>query len=170
MLPTGSPGREDDPNGVYTAAGSPVASFPSIYSETDQSSRASQTYSQGQTSLMRCAARLPSSAARLSIDARETGPAFIRLTLGAFPLAQDCRGAPGVRGRGGYHLPHPREAHGPVTIAPRRLARFPTTPGVAWWGIWSKRCGHRSHARVRSLNSPNSARSRAAILAPYYWA
>ena len=65
MLPTGSPGREDDPNGVYTAAGSPVASFPSIYSETDQSSRASQTYSQGQTSLMRCAARLPSSAAWL---------------------------------------------------------------------------------------------------------
>ena len=83
MLPTGSPGREDDPNGVYTAAGSPVASFPSIYSETDQSSRASQTYSQGQTSLMRCAARLPSSAVWLSVDARETDPAFIRLTLGA---------------------------------------------------------------------------------------
>jgi len=77
MLPTGSPGREDDPNGVYTAAGSPVASFPSIYSETDQSSRASQTYSQGQTSLMRCAARLPSSAARLS-KVRE------RLTLHSF--------------------------------------------------------------------------------------
>ena len=83
MLLTGSPGREDDPNGVYTAAGSPVASFPSIYSETDQSSRASQTYSQGQTSLMRCAARLPSSAAWLSIHARETDPALLDTNLGA---------------------------------------------------------------------------------------
>ena len=82
MLPTGSPGREDDPNGVYTAAGSPVASFPSIYSETDQSSRASQTYSQGQTSLMRCAARLLASAARLSMRERPT-PHCLILYLGA---------------------------------------------------------------------------------------
>ena len=128
MLPTGSPGREDDPNGVYTAAGSPVASFPSIYSETDQSSRASQTYSQGQTSLMRCAARLLASAAWLSIDARETDPALLDTLLGCLPPAQDCGGAPVGCWRGGYHLPHPSEAHGPVTVAPRRLARFPRPP------------------------------------------
>lgn len=43
-----SPDREDDPHGVYTAQGSPVSSFPSMYSETYQTSQSSQsqTYSQ----------------------------------------------------------------------------------------------------------------------------
>jgi hypothetical protein len=50
-----SPERDDvdDPNGVYTAQGSPVSSFPSMYSETDPSqSSQSQTYSQAGLALV----------------------------------------------------------------------------------------------------------------------
>ena len=71
-----SPLREqvEDPDGIYDAQGSPVSSFPSMFSETDpsQSGSQSQTYSEGMTKTMGAVASLVE-------DSGDGGVDFVRL-------------------------------------------------------------------------------------------
>ena len=71
-----SPTREEveDPDGIYDAQGSPVSSFPSMFSETDpsQSASQSQTYSEGMTKTMGAVASLVE-------DSGDSGVDFVRI-------------------------------------------------------------------------------------------